>query len=96
MTIHIFDSEGTELELGDVIIIQYRNPKILHIGVLAFRPSIGDLVLAGWDTDWISFPQVHGKSERFCKFTDRPELDMKLGRHQFKSIKEVAKFLENL
>lgn len=86
------DSNGAELELGDVLLYRFPNPKTVAIGTLRFNVDSADFVCTDEDGKWWSFPNAFGTSERLCRIEDRPELERCLGEN-LKLTKKLEKDL---
>ena len=100
----ILDSEGTELQMRDVVLVEYTNPKEKYIGVIDFDKEIMQLVVSDNDGGWHAFPKHSWETIRVLGDEGMiPTLEKYFGRSEFKNpaaatafIKKIEKLIHNL
>jgi hypothetical protein len=97
ITLTLIDDFGNELQLHDVVMIEYTNPKEKYIGVLSFDEELKQLLVFDNDRGWKSYPKHTWESIR--RLGDEqliPQLEQYFGLNQFTTRPLAKAFLKSI
>lgn len=79
--LQVKDSNGNELNLGDVILYRFPNPNVISIGTLRYDEHYGEFNCTNEDGNEWRFPNRFGSCERLCHINECRELEKYLGNN---------------
>lgn len=97
INITILDDFKNELQIGDVVAVEYRSPLHKYIGVLQFSEEDKQLIISDLDGGWHAFPKADWMTIRLLgRDVDTAQLEKYFGRIEFTSRKKMNVFMQNL